>query len=161
MKSYVVSIITVSVISGIISAILPNGISLKKQINFITGLICAFVLIFPVVTVAKNAEILTNGIEDAINSLDISNSIDKSNSIIIEAGTEQIANGVKNALISKFKFKDESISVSIKINDDNIEMVTLEEITVTLKKEATWTDSAEVKEYLEDLVGCPVKIVKV
>lgn len=162
MKTYIISIITISVISGILSAALPSSEgSMKKQINFITGLICAIILLSPIVTIAKNAEILTNRIENAISSLDVKESIDQSNAIIIEEGTEQIAVGIKNALLNKYKFKDESVSVNVLVNDEIINCITLKEVTVTLKNEATWTDSFNIKEYLENLVGCPVKIKKI
>ena len=160
MRSYVISIITVSVISGLLSAMLPNNNGVKKHLNFITGLICTFILLSPVVSIAKNATILTNSIENAINSLDLDDTINKSNSIVIESGSEQISKGVKNAIVSKYKFKEENVIVEIVINDSKIEQITLDSLTVTLLNEATWTDSQEVKEYVEGLVGCPVKISK-
>ena len=160
MRSYVISIITVSVISGLLSAMLPNNNGVKKHLNFITGLICTFILLSPVVSIAKNATILTNSIENAINSLDLDDTINKSNSIVIESGSEQISKGVKSAIVSKYKFKEENVMVEIEINDSKIEQITLDSLTVTLLNEATWTDSQEVKEYVEGLVGCPVKVSK-
>ena len=160
MRSYVISIITVSVISGLLSAMLPNNNGVKKHLNFITGLICTFILLSPVVSIAKNATVLTNSIENAINSLDLDDTINKSNSIVIESGSEQISKGVKSAIVSKYKFKEENVIVEIEINDSKIEQITLDSLTVTLLNEATWTDSQDVKEYVEGLVGCPVKVSK-
>jgi len=161
LKFYILTIITVSVISGIISAMLANGEnSLKKHINFITGLICAIALLSPVVTIAKNAGALTNSIEGLVDSIDLNNSINQGNEIIIEAGTEQISKGVKEAIINKYNFGEEEISVVITVNDDKIDAIKLTGITVTLTGKASWTDSNSIKQYVEGLVGCPVKVIK-
>lgn len=162
MKLYVMTIITVSVLGGIVSAMLPKDNSgLKKQVNFVIGLICAIALLSPVVSIAKNAGALTGEIEKAINSLEVKDSISQGNKIIIESGTEQISKGVTEAIISKYGFDTENVSVSLTVNDDKIEAIVLEKITVTLKNEATWTDGNKVKQYVEGLVGCPVQIIKI
>lgn len=161
MKSYIITIITVSVISGIISAMLPEGNnSVKKQLNFITGLICAIALLTPVVTIAKNAAVISNNVEDFVSSFDVNSNISEGNKIIIESGTEQIAKGVKEALLNKYKFKEENVSVSVSANEEKIDAIFLEKITITLRNEATWTDGNNVKQYVEDLVGCPIQVVK-
>ncbi len=161
MKAYIITIITIAVISGIISSMLPNSdSSMKKHINFITGLICAIALLSPIVAIAKNADILTDKIENMVNSLDASDNVNKGNAIIIEAGTERIEKGIKEALISKYGFKEENVSVEIAVNDENVEAILLKKITITLTNEATWTDGNNVKKYIEELVGCPVQIIK-
>ena len=162
MKAYINSIIIVSLVSSILSALLSSSkSSLKKYLNFISGLICAIILLTPVVNIVNNASVLSNGIENVINSLDITDKIQYSNKIIIEEGTEKICNGVKDAIISKYNFKSESVEITAKINDSDIQAVLLEEITVTLKNEATWTDEEQVRNYVEDLVGCSVQVKKI
>ena len=90
MKLYVMTVITVSVLGGIVSAMLPKDNSgLKKQVNFGIGLICAIALLSPVVSIAKNAGALTGEIEKAINSLEVNDSISQGNKIIIESSSER------------------------------------------------------------------------
>lgn len=162
MNTYIITIITVAVISGIVSSMLPDGDSTtKKHVNFITGLIFAIALLSPIVKIAKNADMLTDKIENAITSLDVNDNVSSGNSIIIEAGAERIEKGIKEALISKFGFKQEDISIKLAINDEKIDAVLLEKITITLSQEATWTDGNQIKKYVEELVGCPVKIIKI
>lgn len=161
MKIYVITIITVSVVGGIISTLLSNDSGIKKHVNFIVGLICAITLLSPVANIAKSASVLSDTVENAINKLDISESISQSNKIIIEEGTEQISKGILEALITKYKFTPENVQIDITVNNDRIDAITLEKITVTLKNEATWTDLSSIKQYLENLVGCEVVIKKI
>ena len=161
MKAYVFTVIVVAVISGIVTALLPaDDKSVKKQITYVTGLICAFALLSPVVTIAKSASAISQNVEGFVDILNVNEKISQSNKIIIESGREQISNGVKEALISKYNFKEENVTVQVAVNEENVEAVLLEGITVTLKKEATWTDSSKIQQYVEGLVGCPVKIIK-
>lgn len=160
MKAYIITIITISIVSGIISSLLSSESKLRKHINFISGLVCAIALLSPIVNIAKSTTVLTDSIENIIGSFDISESINNSNQIIIDEGTEQICKGIKEAVKSRFKFNDESIKIEATINDNNIEAIILERITITLLGDATWTDEKQVKEYIEDLVGCNVIIRK-
>ena len=160
MKAYIITIITISIVAGIISSLLSSESKLRKHINFISGLICAISLLSPIVNIAKSTTVLTDSIESIIGSLDISESINSSNQIIIDEGTEQICKGIKEAVKSRFKFNDESIKIEATINDNNIEAIILERITITLLGDATWTDEKRVKEYIEELVGCNVIVRK-
>ena len=160
MKAYIITIITISIVSGIISSLLSSESKLRKHLNFISGLVCAIALLSPIVNIAKSTTVLTDSIENIIGSLDISESINNSNQIIIDEGTEQICKGIKEAIKSRFKFNDESIKIEATINDNNIEAIILERITITLLGDATWTDEKRVKEYIEDLVGCNVIVRK-
>ena len=161
MNGYIFTIIVVSVISGIISSLLSsNKNSLKKYVNFISGLICSLALLSPIVSIAVNMDKFSSSVENLVNSLSISESANITNKLLIETGTEQISEGIKKTAISRFNFSEENIEVKALVNDDNIEAVILESIEIYLKNEATWTDEQLIKKYVEDLVGCQVKIIK-
>ena len=162
MKGYIFTIIAVSVISGIISSMLSNSkTGLKKFVNFISGLICAIALLSPIVTIANNMNSFSSSIEGFIDTLNGDDSVSTTNKIIIDTGTENICRGIKNTVISKYGFSENDVNINAKINADNIEAITLEEIEITLKNQATWIDEYNLKDFVENLVGCKVKIKKI
>lgn len=161
MKNYILTIITISIISGIVSSLLSSSKNgLKKHINLITGLILVLIVVTPITTIAKNSAILTEKIESIVGSLNIENSVNESNKIIISQGTDNICEGIENAIATRFNLSNDYITVALTVNDENIEAIMLEGITVTLTGKATWTDSDAIKEYTEDLVGCSVRVIK-
>jgi len=161
MNGYIFTIIAISVISGIISSMLSaNKNSLKRYINFISGLICSIALLTPIVTIAGNIGAFSDSIESIIDSLNTNEGISSTNEIIIETGKEQIEQGIKKAIISKFGFSEEDIAVKVIVNDENIEAVILEKTEIILRNKASWTDEQQIKTYVESLVGCRVDIKK-
>ena len=162
MNTYISTILVSAVIGGIVSSFLPkSGEGIKKHINLIIGLICAIVLLTPIVKVAKNTTFLKDGIDSIIESLDISSTIDKSNEIIVETSIENICNGIKTSICDKYNFKNEDVSVSAVLDKKNIEKIKITKITVTLKNQATWQDEKDVQKYIESLAGCPTEIIKI
>lgn len=161
MKTYIISILTVSVISGIICSFLPhkNG-GLKKHLNFIVGLICAIILISPIVKIAKNTVFLKEGIDSILESMNISSSIKDSNQVIIDTSIEKIENGIKSTVISKFKLKDSDVYVSLAVDKSDIEAIEITKIIITLQNEASWYSDDKIKDFVEELTECPVEIIK-
>ena len=161
MNAYISTILVSAVVGGIVSSFLPNrNDGAKRQINLIIGLICAIVLLTPIVKIAKNTAILKEGIDNIVDSLNISSSIDKSNEIIVETSIENVCNGIKASLINKFDFRDEDVSVSATLDTENIEKIIITKITIILKNQATWQDGEKVKDYAQNLVGCTIEIIK-
>ena len=160
MKGYIFTIIAVSIISGIITSMLSSKNSLKKYVNFVAGLICTLTLLSPVVKIANDVGTFSSSVESVIGSLSVEENVSSTNKIIIDTGSEQVCEGVKNVIISKYGFKQNDIDVYIKLNDENIQAIILEEIEISLKNEASWTDEHKLKKYVEDIVGCKVKITK-
>ena len=161
MKGYIFTIIAVSVISGIISSMISGSkTNIKKYLNFVSGLICAISLLSPIVSIAKNIDSFSNSIEEMINELSNEGTVSEANKIILDAGKEQISEGIKKAIIAKYGFDESDINIAVCLNDKNIEAIILEKIEIYLKNKATWTDELIIKDYVEGLVGCQVEIIK-
>ena len=159
MKAYILTIISVSIICGILSSLLSNN-KLKKYVNFIAGLICTIALLSPITAIATNTFKISGSITNFVNNLDVQENVNKSNQIIINKGTEQICQGIKNAVISKFNLSENHVTVKITINDENIDALILKEIIIVLSDSATWSDEIEIKKYVENLIGSKVTIKK-
>ena len=160
MKAYIITIISVSVIAGIISFLFSTNSSvLKRHINFITGLICAIVFITPIASIAKNSLEIKDSVTSIISGIS-DNDTSLSNKIIVQTSVEKICEGIKNTVINKFSFNENDVSVTATINDKNIEAITIDEIIITLSNDAIWYDDEKIKEYVTDITDCNVFIVR-
>ena len=161
MSIYISSILTASIIGGIISSLLPSREQrMKKHINFIIGLISAIIMITPIVNIASNAATFKDSVDSVINSLDVSTSLNESNQIIVSTSIENICNGIKSTVINKFNFKEDDVTVTAVTDTDDIENIKIVKITIILKNEASWYDENKIKSYIEEIIGCAVEIVR-
>ena len=161
MNIYIFTIIGVSIVNGIVSSLLSaENNRMKKYVNFISGLICAYALLCPVAKIAVNAGVFSDKLEEIADKLYSEEITNTTNQIIIEDGKERICKGIKEALTKEFSLNSEDIEIMAKIDKSDIEAIKLVEINVILKNEATWTDGYKIKEYIEDLVGCNTKVIK-
>lgn len=159
MKAYIFTIISISIISGILTSLLSNN-KLKKYVNFVSGLICTITLLAPITAIATNAYKISENITGFVNKLDVQNSIEKSNQIIISEGTEQISQGIKNAIVNKFSLSEKHLKIEIIIDDKNIDALIIKEVIIILTGEATWCDEKDIKDYIENLIGTKVTVMK-
>ena len=161
MKEYVSTIIFTSMVGSISLSMLSNkDNSLKKHVSFVVGLIYAIVFISPIVSLAENANFLKDNVSNIFSEIIDNDKIDKTNQIIVDSSVENICNGIKEAIISKYGFKNEDVTVGVLVNDKNLQAITIEKIEITLYNNATWYDSDTIKSYVSELVGCSVEISK-
>lgn len=161
MKEYMATIVLVSVIGSIIiSMVSHKDAGLKKHISFVVGLVYAIVFISPIVSLAKNSEFFKENISNLFSELVTNDKIDKTNQIIVDTSVNKICDGIKEAIINKYNFNEDDVRVEAKINDKNLQAVTIDKIEITLLNDATWYDAEKIKSYVTDLVGCEVEIFK-
>ena len=159
MKAYIFTIITVSVIGGIVTSLISDeNASLKKRLNFIIGIICAIVLLSPIVSVVSNVNQVKKGINEFVGSINADNS--KLNTLIISNGAEKITSGIKKTVVNKFNIDEAEITVDLVLNNEDIESIEIEQIKIELTGKATWLDEFKIKEFVEEQTGCSVKIIK-
>ena len=155
MSEYIYSILVISVISGILKAIISSfNPGIKKQINYLVGLICALAILSPLASLVADITSTQEKINSFFDTVIAEEKINSSNQIIINSGVEKISEGIKASLVTKFKFDESEIFVKVKIDDKDINSLKISYIDVTLTGKASWSDTEKVKEYLEDLVGC-------
>jgi len=89
------------------------------------------------------------------------NAINQTNSVIIDTGIKSVEDGIKSLLVDKYSLSENEIKVKATINDENITSIKITSIEIRLTKASTWQDSQKIKEYLEGILGCEIKIIKV
>ncbi len=161
MKEYIATIFLVSIVGSIIiSMVSHRDPGLKKHISFVIGLIYAIVFISPVVSLAQNTELFKENMSNMFSELVTNDKIDKTNQIIVDSSVNKICNGIKEAIINEYNFNENDVKVNAQINDKNLQAITINKIEITLLNDATWYDADKIKDYVTNLVGCQVEVLK-
>ena len=160
MNEYIYTVVIVTTIGGILISLLPEKSSkIKKQINFIVGLICTLVFISPIIGILSNSQAIKDNISSIVLSIDnVSSSA--TNEIIVGTSLDKISQGIKKSIINKFNLNEQDVDVRVFITDKSKEVIYIDYVEIILKNGATWTDDNKIKEYIEDLSGCKVKILR-
>ena len=162
MEKYINSIITISVVGGIITTLLPEKSSnLKKYVTYLIGLICALTILSPITSIINNVSNIKNNINDFFNDTFSQEAIDSSNNIIIDTSIDKVSDGIKTTLVNKFKIDSKELDVNIEINNEDISSIKITSITIILRGNATWENENSIKEFLEGIVSCEIKIKKI
>ena len=161
MRGYLNTILLLSIIIGIISSFISdinNGT--KKYVNYLMGLIMVITILMPFRNIATGILNIKEYINDFLTSIKTEQIIDESNSVIINSSKENISNGLKNALISKFGFSEKDIYVIIDTDETEISAIKLIGVNIILTNNASWANVDEVQRYMENLVGVRVSVTR-
>ena len=158
MNSYITSLITVSIIGGIVSNLVSSFTSVRKYVNYFVCLVAVICMISPLISFVKNLSSTKESIKSFFNSFVSEEIIEFSNDIIINTGIESVQNGLKNTLIDKFGFDPSEVIVNLTIDDSSIDAIKIKTINVILTGKSSWSDVDKVKEYLENTVGGTISV---
>ena len=161
MNKYVGTIILISIIGALISTIISGVESgMKKHMALILGLVYTIVFITPIVSFASNTTVLKDNLTNILENITSNDSIYNKNQLIVKTSVENINNGIKEALVSKFDFKESDVDINIIVDDSNIESILIKKVQIVLSGEASWYSENKIREYLQDLVGCEINIIR-
>lgn len=159
MKQYILTILIVSIVGGMLSSLVSNkNEQIKKQINFLIGLICALVLLSPLVDIVNNTSKIENKIESFTSQFDSTPNTNIKQDIVITTGIEKIEDSIKYEIVKNYKIKEESVNVDIILNEEK--EITIKSVLITLTNDAIWLDENSIIEFTENLVGVKVTIIK-
>lgn len=153
MNKYSITILTVSVVGGIINSLVDSQSPLKKYISYLVSLVCVVSLIAPIGGIISNITDLKGNINEYFDKILVSEKIDAGNELIINSSKEKICEGIKNTLTNKYNFEEKEVIVSLDIDKTDLQAIKIEQINVILTGKASWHDVKNVQEYLEDVVG--------
>lgn len=161
MDAYVNTLLTVSVICGIVNSFLPSSKkSLKKYVGYVMGLVMALVILSPLASLVGGVGTIKENIKNFTDNLVIEEKTDNANKIIINATEKSICDKMKNMLISKYNFEETDVYVSLETEENASEAITVTKVVVTLTNKASWSDADRVKKYLENMLGCEISVSK-
>lgn len=150
MKNYLLSILAVSLSSSLILHLLPEKVSLKKGVRFLSVLLLLSLLLSPLLSVRGSLaeffsfEWLPN--EEALQK-DYEETRDDS---LSSYSKEYLETLVKERLVSAFSLREGDLRVYVTMEGESAAKVLL-----ILSGKAIWQDSAKLEAFVEKLLGLP------
>lgn len=158
MNTYFNTILTVSLVGGIISSFVPERSGLKKYIGYIISLVIILCLVSPLTSILTSTIQFKESINNFLDKISVSEDIEKSNSLIINSSKEKISNGIKEVIIQKYKFDESEVIVDLILDTEEIDSIRVERVLVTLTGKSSWSDVGAVKEYLNNIIGTETEV---
>ena len=158
MNNYVITILTVAVSGGIINSVVSKESHLKKYINYIVSLVCVVCLISPIGSIISDIASIKENVNNYVEKIFVTESIEISNSLIINTSKEKICKGIKETIIQKFKFDSKEVYVQLILDDSNRESLKINKINVTLTGKASWSDVKLVEDFLKNNIDPNIEV---
>ena len=157
MREYIISIVCVCIVGALVCALAPEGEGggLAKH----TRLVYALCLV--VVCAAPMRDLMDWLSEFEYEQL-LPPTIDTEeyesifDSAYGDAELDNLGEGIKDILYSKFGIDRASCNVTVRADTDSNGQTKLTQIYITLYGEAIWADTGAIEQYLGSLFGCRV-----
>lgn len=160
MNNYLYSLLIVSLIGGIVNSLVDSCKNLKHYINYYLSLVMVICMISPVMAVFNNISEYKENISNFVENIIDNDSLNGTNEIIINTGTDVIIKGIKNSLIDKFGFDEKELIVELETDKTNIEAIRIKKINIILTGKSSWSDVDSVKNYLDNIVGGDISVTR-
>lgn len=158
MKGFTFTLLTASIVGGIINTIISKKSKLKKYVSFIVTLVCTLSLLQPISQIFDSVSELKNSVAGFFESNIISSNINSTNEAIINTSKEKIENGIKELVIQKYKFPENEVAVEIILDDSKIDAIKIEKIYVYISGKSSWSDADTIKNYLSSILSSDIYV---
>lgn len=153
MREYALSVIMVSLLCAVVSALSPEG-KMKKSVSFSLSLVLLCVLISPLFDALGDIKEIGR---DFFQNTDISSGEDVINSDFEKKTERAVCDGLIIALGDKFGIGKDDVEAECKLRIIGSEVI-FEKVEITLLGRAVFSDIHKIKEYIEDSLGCECEV---
>lgn len=157
MREYFMLLIGVSLFSGMIHMLAPEG-NLKRYLRLLCSLILLCVLIRPVLSLLRSDSLgwLSGGEYDKESDRLYYEEIYHQN--LMKADAEEIGKNLKYRISEEFSLDENSISVSVIVTTEN-DKNAVKCVNIIFHKEAISVNPRPIIEYVENLLSCQCVIL--
>ena len=158
MKSYVISIILVSAVTAVVSAIAPDGEGrLREQIDFVLAIAIIAVIIAPVGRIGD----IGADVSETLSGIFAFDAVDLDGGDaewLMSRREEAFERAIGGDLAGRFGFPSEDVTVegSLALSDGELHVTSLR---VVLSGLAATSDNKAIKKYLSELCGVECEVV--
>jgi hypothetical protein len=157
MKQYWITFVAVAILNGVVGMIAPEG-DIKKYVRLLGALCLLCAVVQPILGWSAEGgewtEFLWGETEETVRS-DYDEIYNQS---LLQGGEKNAEILIKNRILEKFELSDESVDVRVNFAIEN-EKVRLEEICLTIRKEAVLVDPRILTEYINEAYACSCTVV--
>lgn len=154
MKAYLTSIMAISIVSALVTMLVPDKKAAKKYLNFTVGVISLLVIFEPLYNLSIASE---NFDFDFANDSPTETSETYLDAIIKNAEIA-IESELCLELYENFKLSEEYAEIEVRLDTSDTSDITISEIIVTLKSYGAWRNSAAITDFFSKKYSCEVKI---
>lgn len=153
MAEYLITLVTVSIVCGIVSILSPKG-DTGKYVSFICGVCILGIMVDPIADVIKNFDGLSDSIDKSFveDSKEYYENIFKDN--LKKESVEQAEQMTEERLSADLNIERESFAVQLLLEDN-----TVKKAVVTIFPSGISIDTGEVIGYIEAILKCPCVII--
>ena len=157
MEEYLLSLISISVLCGIVSILTPNGDS-GKYISFLCGICVLCVMLGPITSVLDESKELAEIIEDSIYDTDEEYYDAIFKEYLKDGSEEEISSFLKSKMSEELNIDPKKFGVSVFLEERQNNFC-VQKAVVTIFSSGIALDAKEMSEYLTELLGCSCVIV--
>ncbi len=154
MREYLSSVMVISVVSALVSLLIPDGKKSKKYLTLVIGAVMLTVIIEPLSSLHEIAD----GIDITLPAEDTDAPEGGYLDLIIKNAEAALEREVKSELFSRFKVHEKYADVYLRLDGSDPTDVRVAELTVRLKSYGALADARAVREYFSKKFSCEVKI---
>lgn len=156
MKEYVMTLVGVSLITGIVGMLCPK--IHQKYLRLLCGFCVIAAMVAPLPSYLAEADASLLGIYDENGNEKETVYEEIYQETLLNADADRIEYYVKTLLISEFSVESDRISVSVELSQEE-NTVAIKNIMVALSGSAVLEDPHQITYYLESMLHCPCEIV--
>ena len=147
LSGFVLSVLTVCVISGIVIGVSPEG-AMKKYINYIISLCVLAAIITPIISIFSSVPQYSEDIERIFEE-------HKETDTDAEAKLIEAQKAIRDTIVKKFDIGEDRIFVEIAIDSTNKSAIEIRYIDISVKGKCP---SGEIKKYIEEMFYGTAKV---
>ena len=153
MAEYLITLVTASIVCGIVSILSPKG-DTGKYVSFICGVCILGIMVDPIADVIKNFDGLSDSIDKSFveDSKEYYENIFKDN--LKKGSVEQAERLTEEKLSDDLKIKRDTFDVQLIFEDGSVRKA-----VVTIFPSGISIDTGEVIGYIEAILKCPCVII--
>ena len=152
LSGFVLSVLTVCVISGIVIGVSPEG-AMKKYINYIISLCVLAAIITPIISIFSSVPQYSEDIERIFEEHKETDT--DAEAKLIEAQKAAVETAIRDTIVKKFDIGEDRIFVEIAIDSTNKSAIEIRYIDISVKVKCP---SGEIKKYIEEMFYGTAKV---
>mgnify|MGYP002580651948 FL=1 len=152
LSGFVLSVLTVCVISGIVIGVSPEG-AMKKYINYIISLCVLAAIITPIISIFSSVPQYSEDIERIFEEHKETDT--DAEAKLIEAQKAAVETAIRDTIVKKFDIGEDRIFVEIAIDSTNKSAIEIRYIDISVKGKC---HSGEIKKYIEEMFYGTAKV---
>ena len=146
LSGFVLSVLTVCVISGIVIGVSPEG-AMKKYINYIISLCVLAAIITPIISIFSSGPQYSEDIERIFEEHKETDT--DAEAKLIEAQKAAVETAIRDTIVKKFDIGEDRIFVEIAIDSTNKSAIEIRYIDISVKGKCP---SGVIKKYIEEMI---------